>query len=122
MAAERIGRVDSAFRDANEQILARAEEELTDGAQVVPFICECADEDCAAIVQLTRPEYEEVRTDSRQFVNVIGHERAEGLVTVVSTNHNHLVVRKAGRAGEIAYELDLRRRTNGSGCGRSDSA
>lgn len=114
MAAERIGRADSAFRDANEQILARAEEQLMDGGQLVPFICECADEDCVTIVQLTVPEYEEVRTDSRQFVNVIGHQRAEGLVTIVSTNHTHLVVRKAGRAGEIADELDLRRRTNGS--------
>lgn len=115
MAAERIGRADSAFRDANEQIQARAEEELTESGELVPFICECADEECATIVQLTLPEYEDVRTDSRQFVNVIGHQRAEGLVTIVSTKQNHLVVRKAGRAGEIADELDLRRRANGSG-------
>jgi hypothetical protein len=114
-AAERIGRTDSAFRDANEQIVVRAEEELSDGEQAVPFICECADEDCATIVQLTLSEYEDVRTDSRQFLNVIGHERSEGLVEIVSTNHNHLVVRKSGLAGEIADELDLRHRRNGGG-------
>jgi hypothetical protein len=33
----------------------------------------------------------------------------------VLENHSHLVVRKAGRAGEIAEELDARR--NGSGTG-----
>jgi hypothetical protein len=42
-------------------------------------------------------------------LNDIGHERFEGLVEVVLKNHNYLVVRKAGRAGEIAEELDTRR-------------
>jgi hypothetical protein len=48
-------------------------------------------------------------TDSRQLLNVIGHERAEGPIEVMFKNHNHLVVRKAGRSGEIAEALDTRR-------------
>lgn len=109
MTAERIGRNDSAFRDANEQIRARAKEHLTAADQLVPFICECADEDCTTIIQLTLFEYEGVRTDSRQFLNFIGHERAEGPIEVMSMNHDHLVVRKSGRSGEIAEALDTRR-------------
>lgn len=107
--AERIGRNDSAFRDANEQVRARANEHLTAVDQLVPFLCECADEDCTTIIQLTLVEYEDVRTDSRQFLNVIGHERAEGPIEIISKNHNHLVVRKSGRSGEIAEALDTRR-------------
>jgi hypothetical protein len=107
--AERIGRNDSAFRDANEQVRARASEHLTAVDQLVPFLCECADEDCTTIIQLTLVEYEDVRTDSRQFLNVIGHERAEGPIEIISKNHNHLVVRKSGRSGEIAEALDPRR-------------
>ena len=109
MTAERIGRNDSAFRDANEQISAKAKEHRTADDQLIPFICECADEECTSIIQLNLAEYEDVRTDSRQFLNVIGHERVEGPIEVMSTNHDHLVVRKAGRSGEIAEALDTRR-------------
>jgi hypothetical protein len=52
MTEERIARNDSIFRDANEQINAKAKEHDTDEDQVVPFICECADEHCIAIVPL----------------------------------------------------------------------
>lgn len=114
-AAERIGRIDSTFRDANEQILVRAKEQVIDDDELVPFVCECADEDCVTLIQLTLDEYEEIRADSRQFLNMMGHERSEGLVEIVLTNHSHLVVRKLGRAGEIADQLDLRRRGNGAG-------
>ena len=115
MTEERIARNDSIFRDANEQIDARAREHGADEQQVVPFICECADEDCATIVQLSLADYESVRTNSRQFLTAFGHERFEGLVEIVATNHNHLVVRKSGRAGEIAEALD--RRVDGDGTG-----
>ena len=115
MSAERIGRNDSAFRNANEQISERANEHRTTVDQLIPFICECADEECTTIIQLTRVEYEDCRTDSRQFLNVIGHERSEGLVEIVLKNHNHLVVRKSGRAGEVAEALDTRRQENAAG-------
>ena len=114
MAAERIGRSDSAFRDANEQISAKAKQHHTAANQLIPFLCECADEECTTIIQLNLAEYEDVRTDSRQFLNIIGHERSEGLIEIVLTNHNHVVVRKSGRAGEIAETLDLRRREDGA--------
>jgi len=70
MTEERIARNDSIFRDANEQINAKAKEHATDEEQAVPFICECADEHCTTIVPLSLAEYEDVRTDSRQFLTV----------------------------------------------------
>jgi hypothetical protein len=112
MTDERIARNDSIFRDANEQINASALEHQTDEGQTVPFICECADEHCTTIVPLSLGEYENVRTDPRQFLTTFGHERFEGFVEIVSTNHNHLVVRKSGLAGDIAASLD--RRQNGN--------
>ena len=115
MTAERIARNDSIFRDANEQINAKATEVGTDEKQAVPFICECADEHCTTIVLLAGTEYEEVRSDSRQFVTAFGHERFEGDVEIVATNHNHLVVQKSGHAGDIAALLDRRHDGNGNG-------
>jgi hypothetical protein len=61
MTAERIGRNDSAFRDANEQISAKAKELRTADDRLIPFICECADEECTSIIQLNLAEYEDVR-------------------------------------------------------------
>ena len=115
MTEERIARNDSIFRDANEQINAKAKKYDTDDDQAVPFICECADEHCTTIIPLSLADYEGVRTDSRQFLTVSGHERFEGLAEIVSTNHNHLVVRKSGRAGDIAASLDRRHDVNGNG-------
>jgi hypothetical protein len=109
LAAERIARNDSVFRDANEQIGRKAREHGAAEDQDVPFLCECADERCTTILQLTLSEYELVRTDSRQFMTAIAHERAEGPVEIVLRNHTYLVVRKHGHAGDIAEELDTRR-------------
>jgi hypothetical protein len=97
------------FRDANEQISTKAREHGASEDQTVPFLCECADERCTTILQLTLSEYELVRTDSRQFMTAIAHERAEGPVEIVLRNHTYLVVRKHGRTGELAKELDARR-------------
>ena len=115
MSEESIARNDSIFRDANESINAKAKNHGTHEEQAVPFICECADEHCTTIVPLSLGEYEDVRTDSRQFLTVFEHERFEGIVDIVSTNHNHLVVRKSGRAGDIAASLDRRPDRNGTG-------
>jgi hypothetical protein len=48
-------------------------------------------------------------------LTAFGHERFEGLVEIVSTNHNHLVVRKTGLAGDVAASLDRRHDGNGNG-------
>lgn len=109
MTAERIAHNDSAFRDANEQISGKATAVHTANDQPIPFICECADSDCTSIIHLNLVEYEEIRTDSRQFLNALGHDRVEGPVEVMFKNHRYLVVKKSGRAGEIAEGLDTRR-------------
>ena len=116
MTEERIARNDSIFRDANEQINAKASEYGMEEEQMVPFICECADEHCTTIVPLLLGDYEDVRTDSRQFLTAFGHERFEGQdAEIVATNHTHLVVRKSGRAGDVAASLDKRHDRNGDG-------
>ena len=90
LTAERIARNASAFRDANEKIGLKAREYDTAEDQPVPFICECADSSCTAILPLTLGEYEDVRADSRQFLNAVGHERFEGLIDVVLENQSVL--------------------------------
>lgn len=105
LVAERIARNDATFRDANERIREAAEEyEMKDG---VPFICECAKEDCSEIVQLSLAEYGNIRSHPRRFFNALGHESAaQGTVAVLARNDRYVVLEKIGRAGEVAEELD----------------
>ena len=109
MTAERIARNDSAFRGANEQISSKATAVHAAEDQLIPFICECADSTCTSVLQLNLVEYEQIRKDSRQFLNALGHDRVEALCRSHVQEPQYLVVSKSGRAGEIAEQLDDRR-------------
>ena len=69
---EQAERNERLFREANDRIAARRAE-LAAVAGATPFLCECEDERCSAIVGLTPEEYERIRADERQFVIVEGH-------------------------------------------------
>jgi hypothetical protein len=106
-----VARNDATFREANEGIAASAAEaELDD----VPFICECADPRCMAIVRMALSEYEQMRQDPTHFVNVPGHEAsAAGYARVIRSEDDYVVVEKRGEAAEIVRELDPRGETTG---------
>jgi hypothetical protein len=106
-SAERVGRNDATFRAANERIGQMASAQTF--PEQVPFICECAEESCTEIVRLSLEEYERVRAHPTHFLNAPGHESAAGpYCEVVERNEGYVVVRKKGRAAEIAAELDPR--------------
>jgi hypothetical protein len=104
--AERVGKNEAIFREANERIEQQA---ATAPMELVPFICECADPGCTAIVRMTLGEYEQIRSDGRSFLNVPGHEaNALGHSEVVRRGDGYVVVEKIGRAAEVAEERDPR--------------
>jgi hypothetical protein len=105
--AERVGRNEALFRSSNERIEDAAEEvEIREG---VPFLCECADESCTAIVRLGLDVYERVRSDSAAFINLPGHEvHSRGWGRVVERHPTYVVVQKIGDAAEVAELLDTR--------------
>jgi hypothetical protein len=104
---ERVARNDALFREANEGIQKAAS--TYDVLDQIPFICECADEECRELLTLSIDEYEEIRGDPRHFLNAVGHESAaQGAVEVVSDRGRYLIVEKRGYAGEIVEELDPR--------------
>jgi hypothetical protein len=91
---ERIAKNNYTFRDANEQIRAKADEY---GAPVerVPFLCECPRPDCTAILRLTISEYSDVRANPGHFFVVPDHEAAESAVgRVVSRRDGYVIVQK----------------------------
>jgi hypothetical protein len=101
---ERLARNEATFREANERIGQEVEaSDLTE--RPVPFICECADTGCVAVVKLTLDEYRRVRSDSRRFLVAPGHESRMGEDDSVEQRDEFVVVEKHGHAGEVAEEL-----------------
>jgi hypothetical protein len=71
------------FRKANERLLAAIEgsgQEL----RRVPFLCECADEECFGTVDVAVGEWEAVASRPNHFLILSGHERSESEEVVAS--------------------------------------
>jgi hypothetical protein len=65
------------FRSANERLSGAVGERIA-SAEPVPFLCECADEECMGRVELTLDEYRELRSHARHFVMLHDHARTPG--------------------------------------------
>ena len=105
---KRIAENEALFRRANELLRLRYDELGLD-AELLPFICECANATCTNIVLLTLTQYERIRAHPTHFLNLPGHELpAKEHVDVVHREPGFVVVEKQGRAAEIVRELDAR--------------
>ena len=105
LSAERIGRNDAIFRQANERINAFADAQQPD--EPAPFICECADSKCQEVVFIPLAEYAAIREGPRLFWNVPGHEASsQGWAQVIESHDSYVVVEKIGPAGEVAEQLE----------------
>ena len=96
------------FRSVNEEIEKLGLAQARADGRLVGFVCECSDVECHEALQLTVPEYEEVRSRSRWFAIVPGHvdERIEH---VVSEHERYAVVEKdTATSAKIADEADPR--------------
>ncbi len=102
----RIAENQSTFRTANENIEAAAKDiGLQSGT--VPFICECPDRDCTAIVPLDLESYEDVRRYPRRFFAARGHEEISverGAAVIVDERDGYTLVDKTGIAGDVAEQ------------------
>jgi len=50
----------------------------------VPFLCECADDDCLGTVNVPLGDWEAVASKPNHFLMEAGHQRSEGEVVVGS--------------------------------------
>ena len=72
-------------REENQRLFRRGNERLHDVidgklpvTEPVPFLCECADEDCKGRVEMRLSEWESVTSRPNHFVVVAGHLRSAG--------------------------------------------
>ena len=92
------------FREVNERVEDRVRAALGERASLT-ILCECADAECTERIPLTSADYETAHADGAQFVVLEEHVAAD-VEDVVSRHEGYVVVRKRGRAGEIARSLD----------------
>jgi hypothetical protein len=77
------------FREANERFHDAVEDHVRE-AQRVPFICECADDDCLGTVNVTHSEWEAVAAKPNHFLMEAGHQRSEGEEVVGSLRESEI--------------------------------
>lgn len=94
----------------------RAQNEWIDGAsrsfgfgEVTAFVCECGDGGCTKPIEMTKPEYESVRSNSTHFALALDHQNPE-MENVVTEFARYVVVQKVDSfAVRLARESDPRR-------------
>jgi hypothetical protein len=97
--ATRVGINESLSREVNEAL------SVDEDGEELAIICECGRNDCAERIFVTSAEYAEARADSVLFLVLRGH--SDPIVEeVVGGRGDHQLVRKHGRAAEVAEELD----------------
>jgi hypothetical protein len=101
----RIARNEERFREVNEAISRGQWPGEEDSA--VGFRCECATLGCNRVIELTFPEYENVRSHPRRFVVLPGHQR-EAFEKVIEPRGGYVVVEKIDEVGERVEETDPR--------------
>ncbi len=101
-----MARNEAMFRVANERTTDW--EERHAGDAVERYFCECANLECREKVRLRKADYERVRSDSRRFVVVPGHELAD-VETVIERSEGWAILEKAPEVTGIVEELDPRR-------------
>jgi hypothetical protein len=102
---ERLANNEIHFRSVNERIQEMAVS--FGGSDDYEFLCECAARGCLDRIQLTRRQYEHVRSEGTRFFVVPGHENIE-VELVVERNPTFFVVEKDGHAGIDADHADPR--------------
>jgi hypothetical protein len=103
---ERVAENEAMFRVANERMAGWEEHHAT--SAVEPYFCECAAPECREHVDLRKDDYERIRSDSRRFVIVPGHELPD-VETVIERNEGWAIIEKAPEVTDTVEALDPRR-------------
>ena len=113
---ERDARNEARFRDQNEWIEAASESfgaaplasESSGAVPLMTFVCECGDGSCTQTIELTKAEYESVRSVANRFAIVPNHENPEAEVVVSECSRFAEVDKIEGCALSVALETDPR--------------
>jgi hypothetical protein len=104
-----VATTETIFREMNEWTEEASDERLGTDRPMDAYLCECADGGCTDPIQLTRQEYEDVRSVPIRFVIALNHENPE-IDRVLLENQRFATVEKFyGAPAKVARATDPRR-------------
>ncbi|MCW2927798.1 MAG: hypothetical protein JWM86_1766, partial [Thermoleophilia bacterium] len=111
LPVERKAENEHLFRTVNERTERAVARAGAMSAQRFTMLCECADPECIAMVELSIEDYEDVRSAGNRFLVRPGHQAADdGQEEVVRRALGYEIVEKRGRERELTAALDERDR------------
>ena len=105
--ARKLALNEAFFRDVNERINDQAEVWGHGAQQAVEYLCECSNSNCTFKIELSREEYEHVRSNGEWFAIAPDHQIPE-IEDVIERHDRYWVVSKRGDTGEFVALLDPR--------------
>jgi hypothetical protein len=106
--AIRLAENEARFRAINDRVERDLENVVDDTAELLPFICECAQPTCTATIVLSIAEYERVRSDPVLFAVAPGHEMPD-IEDVLERLERYYLIRKHPETWDVVTEMDPRR-------------
>jgi len=103
---ERVAQNEVSAREVNESI---QELDTRPASSFIHVACECGLEDCDRVLAITKPVYERVRSDPRQFVILPPHLISEDEDVVQQSDGFLIVAKRRGTPEDIAVRTDPRR-------------
>jgi len=102
-----LARNEALYRTVNERIEGLTEA-LSPEPQSMSAVCECADESCTEVIEVSIEDYEAVRGNPTLFIAAPGHENLE--IEVVTQRHESFVVvcKNKSEGREVAIATDPR--------------
>jgi hypothetical protein len=106
---ERRAKNEAIFREVNERIEELSKRAGVDEADSLfpGFVCECSNDGCTDILEISYQLYDSVREHPRRFLVLPGHEDLDAEV-VLDRLENALIVEKRPEVSHIATEHDPR--------------
>lgn len=101
----RLSKNQALFREVNERVEKISEEITASG--LLSFVCECSNPDCGTQIELTREEYERVRSVPSHFAVAVGHEILD-IEDVVEATDRFEIVEKIEAGRSVALTSDPR--------------
>ena len=101
----RVAKNEATSREMNEKIEQAHPRSPDDYFRI---ICECGRSECERVIAIAIPEYEEVRSDARQFAVVRAHIMPDVEDVIRDTERYALVRKHEGTPAEVAEQDDPR--------------
>lgn len=101
---KRLGLNEAIFREVNERIEGLSKLFRWSKREPLDLVCECKNATCAKRIEMSRADYQTLRSEETHFALYPGHADTE-IERVIASHPGYEIVAKRGPAAEVARDL-----------------